>query len=193
MTLDVPPRTRWSLGRTLLPLAVVFLAVGLSTAVMGPFLALFLSSEVQIGPLQVTIFLIGAPLAAVAASAAVARLSDRPGIRRRLIIAASVTGVLGAALTAVFRDYSLLPATALTATAFAGALYPQAFAYARKSSSVSSRAVRPWASAPCARFSHWRGWVGRRWPCYCSPMAVSACSTARRRPTRWPAWSPSSC
>jgi SET family sugar efflux transporter-like MFS transporter len=80
----------------------------------------------------VTIFLVGAPLAAVAACALVARFSDRRAIRRRLLIAASATGVLGAGLTAFLRDYSLLLATALTATAFAGALYPQAFAYARQ-------------------------------------------------------------
>ena len=68
MTLDVPSRARWSVGRTLLPLAVVFLTVGMSTAVMGPFVSLFLSSEVRVGRLQVTMSLVGAPLAAVAAS-----------------------------------------------------------------------------------------------------------------------------
>ena len=131
MTVTVGQRTS-SLGRTLLPLAVVFLAIGISTAVMGPFLSLFLSSEVDAGPLQVTIFLVGSPLAGVAASALVARFSDRRPIRRRLMIAASVAGVLSAGLTAFLRDYITLLATALTATAFAWALYPQAFAYARE-------------------------------------------------------------
>jgi SET family sugar efflux transporter-like MFS transporter len=131
VSIDLAPRTQ-PIGRTLLPLAVVFLAVGISTAVVGPFLSLFLSSEIHAGPLQVTIFLVGAPLAAVAASALVARLSDRPGMRRRLMIPASAAGALGAGLTAFLRSYPSLLAIALTATAFAGALYPQAFAYARE-------------------------------------------------------------
>lgn len=56
---------------------MVVLAVGLSTAVMGPFLSLFLSPDVRAGPLQMTIILVGAPLAA--ASAVVTRFFDRPG------------------------------------------------------------------------------------------------------------------
>jgi hypothetical protein len=53
----------------LFPLALVFLAVGISTALFHPFLALFLSTEVEAGPVRVTAFLIAAPLAGVIAAA----------------------------------------------------------------------------------------------------------------------------
>ena len=40
----------WRAGHALLPLGLVFLAVGISTAVAVPFLSLFLSAAVHVGP-----------------------------------------------------------------------------------------------------------------------------------------------
>lgn len=131
MALDSPPRQR-PLSLALLPLGLVFLAVGLSTAVVGPFLSLFLSTAVHAGPVKVTVFLVGAPLAGVALSTLVARFSDRRAIRRRLLIGASLAGMAGTGVTAFVRDYWILLALAVTATALAGSLFPQSFAYARQ-------------------------------------------------------------
>ncbi|MCA2212847.1 MFS transporter [Jidongwangia harbinensis] len=119
-------------GRTLLPLGLMFLAVGISSALMLPFLALFLSTEVGAGPVRVTVFLIAAPLSGVVASSLVARLSDRRAIRRRLLIGAALAGFAGCLATAFVRDYWILLGLAVTGLAVAGALYPQTFAFARQ-------------------------------------------------------------
>ncbi len=126
---DLLPR---SVGRTLLPLAAVFLAVGISTAMVGPFLSLFLSTAVHAGPLEVTAFLIATPLAGVVSSTLVGRASDRWPIRRKIMIAASLSGLIGTGLAAFVREYAVLLAVSVTLFAFAGALYPQSFAYARQ-------------------------------------------------------------
>jgi SET family sugar efflux transporter-like MFS transporter len=119
-------------GFTLLPLGLVFLAVGISTAVVGPFLSLFLNTEVHAGPVRTTVFLVTAPLSAVVASTLLGRLSDRRAIRRRLLICAAVAGMVGTGLTAFVRDYWVLLGLTATATALAGSMFPQTFAYARQ-------------------------------------------------------------
>ena len=120
------------LGLALLPLGLVFLTVGISTAVVGPFLSLFLSTEVHAGPVRVTVFLIAAPLSGVVAGTLLGRLSDRRPIRRTLLIVAALAGMIGTALTAFIRDYWILFGLTITATALAGAMFPQTFAYARQ-------------------------------------------------------------
>jgi SET family sugar efflux transporter-like MFS transporter len=131
MALDSPPRER-RIGRALLPLGLVFLAVGISTAVVFPFLSLFLSTAVHVGPIKVTVFLVAAPLAGVLASTLIGRVSDRRAIRRKLLIGAAAAGLIGTGLTAFIRNYWILLALAVTATALAGSLFPQTFAYARQ-------------------------------------------------------------
>lgn len=131
VALDIAPRKR-HLGRSLLPLGLVFLSVGTSAAVVGPFLSLFLSTAVRANPLQVTLFLVASPLAGVVASTMISGLSDRRPIRRKLLIAASLAGLTSMALTAVVRDYWILLGLAMTVNALAGVLYPQTFAYARQ-------------------------------------------------------------
>jgi MFS transporter, SET family, sugar efflux transporter len=131
MAVGVVPHPRY-IGRELLPLALVFLAVGISTAVVEPFRSLFLSTAVRADPVQLTVFLIVTPLAGVIASTLIGRLSDRRAIRRGLLIGTSVAGLIGMGLTAFVRDYWFLLALTATATALAGALFPQTFAYARQ-------------------------------------------------------------
>jgi SET family sugar efflux transporter-like MFS transporter len=120
------------MSRRLLPLGLAFLAAGLSIALVGPFLSLFLSDTVHAGPLRVSAFLIIAPVAGVLISAAIGRVSDRRPMRRRLLIIAALAGLVGSALAAVVRDYWVLLGLSVTAFAVAGSLFPQTFAYARE-------------------------------------------------------------
>ena len=60
MALDTRPAVRAGRFR-LLPLGVVFLTVGLSTAGVLPFLSLFLDREVHASPLRVTVLLVVCP------------------------------------------------------------------------------------------------------------------------------------
>ncbi|WP_433792903.1 sugar efflux transporter [Actinoplanes sp. CA-252034] len=121
-----------SLSRRLLPLGLVFLTVGIATAVVGPFLGLFLSTAVRASPIEVTFFLVTASLSGVAMSWAIGRISDRRPMRRTILIVAALAGCAGSGLTAVVRDFWVLLALTATATAIAGALFPQSFAYARQ-------------------------------------------------------------
>ena len=132
MASETSSQSKARLGRALLPLGLLFLAVGVSTALFNPFLALFLSTDVDAGPVKITFFLIVAPLAGVLGSLAIGRLSDQRPIRRRLLIGGAVAGLIGTGLTAVVRDYWVLLALAITAFALAGSLFPQSFAYARQ-------------------------------------------------------------
>jgi SET family sugar efflux transporter-like MFS transporter len=125
-------KVSFELSRRLLPLGLVFLTSGIATAVVGPFLGLFLSTAVQAGPVQVTVFLVVASLSGVAMSSVIGRISDRRPIRRLLLIAAALAGFAASGLTAFIRDYWILLALTATATAVAGSLYPQSFAYARQ-------------------------------------------------------------
>ncbi|RSM45880.1 MFS transporter [Actinoplanes sp. ATCC 53533] len=120
------------IGRALLPLGFLFLAVGSSTAMFTPFLSLFLSTDVAAGPAKITFFLIATPLAGVLGSVLISRISDRWPIRRRLLIGGALAGLLGAGLTAIARDYWVLLALTVTTFALAASLFPQAFAYARQ-------------------------------------------------------------
>ncbi|MDW5328352.1 sugar efflux transporter [Plantactinospora sp. KLBMP9567] len=117
---------------TLLPLGVAALAVGVSSAVTVPFLALFLGTEVQADPARVSLFLIVSPLAGVLVSTLVGWLSDRRPMRKTLVIVTAAAGGAGMCLTAFVRDYWILLALAATLSALAGALFPQLFAYARE-------------------------------------------------------------
>jgi MFS transporter, SET family, sugar efflux transporter len=116
----------------LIPLGLAFLAVGISTAVVLPFLSLFLSTEVRAGPIKVAVFLVAAPLSGVVLGTLVGRISDQWPIRRTLLIIAALIGAVGMAVTAFVRQYWILLGIAVTATALAGTLFPQTFAYARQ-------------------------------------------------------------
>jgi MFS transporter, SET family, sugar efflux transporter len=129
------PETSWRERRTrraLVPLGLAFLSVGVSTAVVLPFLSLFLSTEVRAGPAKVAFFLVAAPLSGVVVGMLLGRLSDRRAIRRTLLITAALAGAAGMELTAFVRQYWILLGLAVTVTALAGTMFPQTFAYARQ-------------------------------------------------------------
>jgi MFS transporter, SET family, sugar efflux transporter len=128
-------------ARRLLPMALIFLSVGTSSAMVGPFLTLFLTQAVHAVSLQVTAFLIVAPLSSVAVSTVLGRLSDRHPIRRQIIIAAALAGASGMLATSMIRNYWALLALTVTATATAGSLVPQLFAYVRTTVAGSDRAA----------------------------------------------------
>jgi MFS transporter, SET family, sugar efflux transporter len=131
MAQDTATRERRS-RRALVPLGVAFLAIGVSTAVVLPFLSLFLSTEVHVGPVKVAVFLIAAPLSGVVMGTLLGRLSDQRPIRRTLLIIAALAGAAGMGLTAFVRQYWILLGLTVTATALAGTIFPQTFAYARQ-------------------------------------------------------------
>jgi SET family sugar efflux transporter-like MFS transporter len=126
--------TRAALGtrsRALAPLVVVFLGVGLSTALAFPFLSLFLTSAVHASPIELTVFLLAQPLSGVVVSTVLGRLSDGRVARRRVLMVSAVAGCTSAALFSVLRSYWLLLLLACTVTAIGGAILAQGFAYAR--------------------------------------------------------------
>ncbi|GAA0234171.1 sugar efflux transporter [Cryptosporangium japonicum] len=130
MTAVAEARTREG-ARLWVPLSLVFLAVGLSMAMMFPFRALFLTDAVHAGPLLVTVFLIVAPVSGVVAASLIGRLSDTGPYRSRLIVAAALAGVVGSGLSAFVRNYWVLLFVTATAIAVSTAALPQLFAYAR--------------------------------------------------------------
>jgi MFS transporter, SET family, sugar efflux transporter len=131
MTLAAPPRQR-PLTRALVPLGLMFLAVGISVAVIFPFLSLFLSTAVHADPLRVTVFLVASPLSGVLIASLIGRASDRWPIRRKILIGAALAGLAGSVATMFVRDYYVLLALSMPLFAVAGVLFPQSFAYARQ-------------------------------------------------------------
>jgi SET family sugar efflux transporter-like MFS transporter len=117
--------------RSLAPLGVIITMVGLVASFVSPFLPLFLSQNLHASPGLVSLFLFLMPLAAVAVATVVGRLSDRPAMRRRLLVVAAGAGSVGFVLFALLRTYWALLAVALTLIAVAASLLPQAFAFGR--------------------------------------------------------------
>jgi SET family sugar efflux transporter-like MFS transporter len=128
-------------SRALGPLAAVFLAIGLSTALSFPFMSLFLTSAVHAGPIELTVFLLAQPLAGVVVSTILGRLSDGRVARRRILLLCAVSGCVGAALFSVVRSYWPLLLLACTVTAVGAAVLPQGYAYAR--ATVAGEATAP--------------------------------------------------
>lgn len=120
---------KWQLGRMLFPLGLVFFAVGISSAVAGPFLSLFLTTAVHASAFKVSAFLVASSSASLVATTLIGRLSDRHPIRRTVLIVAALSGLVSMSMNAFVRDYWLLLVSTATANALAMCLYPQTFAY----------------------------------------------------------------
>jgi SET family sugar efflux transporter-like MFS transporter len=118
--------------RSLAPLGLVTVLVGLTGAFLSPFLPVFLSQQVKASPWQASLFLFLTPVAAVLVSNVVGRISDRPGGRQQVILVAAAGGILGFALYAVLRQYWILLAVSLTLVAVAAAIVPQLYALGRE-------------------------------------------------------------
>ncbi len=127
--------------RTWSPLALVFLAVGLSVSMSYPFLTLFLTEAVHADPVHVTIYLVAGPVAGVVFTQLVGRRTDRRPVRRRFLIGAAIAGVAAMSVNAFARDYWLLLGVVVTLTAVAGSMMSQGFAYARTVLAGSDRAA----------------------------------------------------
>jgi MFS transporter, SET family, sugar efflux transporter len=121
-----------AIARRLLPLALIFVVIGVATSFTVPYLAFFLTQEVGAGPVRTTVFLILAPVSSVLMASLIGRISDRWPIRWQLLLVAALSGIAAAGLTAVIRNYWALLAVTVTLTAVAAALFPQSFAYARQ-------------------------------------------------------------
>jgi MFS transporter, SET family, sugar efflux transporter len=117
--------------RSLVPLGSVMALVGLVTSFVSPFLPLFLSRDLRASPGLVSLFLFLMPLASVAIGTVVGRLSDRPGLRPRLLIIGAVTGSLAFVLFAVLRGYWVVLVVALTLFPLGASLNSQTFAFSR--------------------------------------------------------------
>jgi len=118
--------------RSLAPLGLMTVLVGLAGAFLMPFLPVFLSQQVKASPLQASVFLFLSPVAAIVVSNVVGRISDRPGARQRVIYVAATGGALGFGLYAVVRHYWVLLAVSLTLVAVATAIVPQVYALGRE-------------------------------------------------------------
>src|ERR1700712_1618624 len=123
------PQLDESLGRrrtrALAPLVAVFLSVGVSSALVGPFLTLFLTSAVHARPVEISLFLIVQPLSGIAGSTVLGRLSDgRVQRRHRLVLAASA-GVASSLCLATLRSFWVLLLLVCALNAVAGAVMPQ--------------------------------------------------------------------
>ncbi|MET0133822.1 MAG: MFS transporter [Kibdelosporangium sp.] len=128
--------------KSLVPLAVVSVLIGTSTALSLPFMSLFLTSDLGAQPFALGTFLFVSPVAGLVASALIGRLSDSRAVRRNILGFGGVAGAVGFGVFAVVREYWVLLVIASTLGAVATSLMPQMFAYARQSMerSGSSRA-----------------------------------------------------
>jgi MFS transporter, SET family, sugar efflux transporter len=129
----VVSETRFPLTfRSLVPLASVSVSAGLAAALSLPFMALFLTSQVGAGPFELGAFLLISPLAGLATSAVLGRVSDARAVRRNLLVIGSTSGAIGSVLFAILRNYWVLLAVSVTLMAIASSLLAQMFAYARQ-------------------------------------------------------------
>ncbi|MEV6243374.1 sugar efflux transporter [Lentzea sp. NPDC051838] len=158
------------LSRTFLQLSVISVVCGVSMAFAMPFGSLFLTSEIKVSPLQLSVFLIASPLASVVASTIMGKLSDGRVQRRYMLVAGGVAGAIGYGLFAVLRDYWLLLGTSVVFVAITSSLLPQLFAYGRQVSQGPSMVVSilrtllsvAWVAGPplAALVVSTIGWVG---------------------------------
>jgi SET family sugar efflux transporter-like MFS transporter len=135
-----------------------------------PFGSLFLTSEIKVSPVQLSVFLIASPLASVVASTIMGKLSDGRVQRRYMLVAGGVAGAIGYSLFAVLRDYWFLLGASVTFVAITSSLLPQIFAYGRSVSRGPSMVVSvlrtllsvAWVAGPplAALMVAKTGWIG---------------------------------
>ncbi len=115
-----------------MPLGCVTSLIGLTGAFVVPFLPLFLSQTLHASPGQISLALLLSPLATVVVASVAGRISDRPGVRRRILVVGAAAGMAGFASYALLPKYWTVLVTSVTLVALSGSLMPQIFAYGRE-------------------------------------------------------------
>ncbi|MFC5288164.1 sugar efflux transporter [Actinokineospora guangxiensis] len=106
---------------------------GIAYALAGPFLSLFLVTELNAQPFAVGAFLFGTQLAAIIVSTLIGRFSDTRDVRKQLLIIGGTAGAISCTVFAFSRSYWALLIVFVTVGAVSGSQMPQMFAYARQS------------------------------------------------------------
>jgi SET family sugar efflux transporter-like MFS transporter len=114
-----------------LRLAALATLIGLATALTNPFLPLFVDRRLGAGPVGLAAFVFLSAGAALAACTVLGRLSDRPPLRRPLLVAAAGCGFAGYGLFALLHSYWLVLAASVGLASIAASMIPQLFACAQ--------------------------------------------------------------
>jgi len=105
---------------------------GLSTSFFAPFSSLFGIDEVGMSNIGFGVFMTIMALGGVLISTIIAKKSDSSISRKKILIYASLMGMIGYCLFAYIRDYYLLAIIAFLLLGSAAATVPQLWAYARE-------------------------------------------------------------
>ncbi len=105
--------------------------VGVAYSFVVPFLSLFGTREVGLGPVPFSLFMTACSLGGIACSTLLARWSDTHLARRTVMLVGAVAGCLGYLGYAFVRDIRLLTLLGVLVLGVASVTFSQLFAYAR--------------------------------------------------------------
>jgi len=117
--------------RDLRVLLLANVLVGVAYSFVIPFLSLFGTREVGLGPVPFSLFMTANSLGAIALSTVLARWSDARWSRRSVLLLGSVAGCLGYLGYAYIRDVRLLSLVGVVVLGVASVTFSQLFALAR--------------------------------------------------------------
>jgi SET family sugar efflux transporter-like MFS transporter len=128
--------------------------VGLATALVNPFLPLFLIHDIRAGAVRLGIFLVLSALSSMIVATALGTASDVNVAHRRFIIGGGIAGCLGYGVFAVSRSYWFLLLISASLGAISSSVIPQIFSYARQeidsthpqAASLAISGLRMWVS-----------------------------------------------
>jgi SET family sugar efflux transporter-like MFS transporter len=112
-------------------LLLCYLLLGIAYSFVVPFLSLFATRGVGLGPLGLGAFMTVTSLGAIVCSTALARWSDVVLARRSVLLIGGSAGCLGYLGYAFVRDVALLVAIGVVLLGIAAITFSQLFAYAR--------------------------------------------------------------
>jgi MFS transporter, SET family, sugar efflux transporter len=105
--------------------------VGVAYSFVIPFLSLFGTREVGLGPMAFSLFMTATSLGSVAFSTVLARWSDARWARRSVLLVGGIAGCLGYLGYAFVRDVAWLTLVGVFLLGLASVTFSQLFAYAR--------------------------------------------------------------
>jgi MFS transporter, SET family, sugar efflux transporter len=111
---------------------------GLSNSFFVPFSSIFGIDEVGMSNISFGIFMTILAVGGILISSYIAKLSDTRVSRKKILIIASISGVLGYTLFAFLRSYFALAFTAFFVLGVSAAAVPQMWAYARDALQASN-------------------------------------------------------